>query len=133
MQKCKYLEDIGLAITEYGTNFMSDDDKRSKDWALERTLYGFDNRETWNLNIIFIEWLYTRVLMYKEQASKRIDLSFHKIQYHNEILSQIEVIDRILSLSKEILLDQKQDELLFIEKSYEICELWKEVLPYMWW
>ena len=71
--------------------------------------------------------------MYKEQASKRIDLSFHKIQYHNEILSQIEVIDRILSLSKEILLDQKQDELLFIEKSYEICELWKEVLPYMWW
>lgn len=28
MQKCKYLDDLGLKIEEYGTNFTYDDDPR---------------------------------------------------------------------------------------------------------
>ena len=58
MQKCKYLDDLGIPINEYGTNFMSNDDPREKGWSKERKEYGFDNRETWNLDRIFIEWIY---------------------------------------------------------------------------
>ena len=51
MQKCKYLENLGLKTEQYGTNFMQDDDKRAQKWAKERKKYGFDNREIWNLDI----------------------------------------------------------------------------------
>ena len=30
MQKCKYLDDLGLKIEEYGTNFTSNDDPREE-------------------------------------------------------------------------------------------------------
>ena len=30
MQKCKYLDDLGLKIEEYETNFMYDDDPREE-------------------------------------------------------------------------------------------------------
>ena len=130
MQKCKYLEDLGLKTEQYGTNFMPDDDKRAKKWAKERKKYGFDNREIWNLDRTFIEWIYTRVKMYKEYAT--IDMNFHKVKYKDNMITQGEGIDKILELAKEILLDIENDE-LFYENVREICDLWKELLPYMWW
>lgn len=130
MQKCKYLDDLGLKIEEYGTNFMPDDDPREENWSKERKEYGFDNRETWNLDRIFVEWIYTRVMMYKEYSC--VDTSFHRISYKDSTITQGEAIDKILELSKEILLDMDNDELCY-ENSREICDLWKEVLPCMWW
>ena len=129
MQKCKYLDDLGIPINEYGTNFMSDDDPREKDWSEERKEYGFDNRETWNLDRIFIEWIYTRVMMYKEYTIVNTD--FHKITYKDNKITQGQAIDKILELAKQSLLSN--DEELFYENSREICDLWKEVLPCMWW
>lgn len=131
MQKCKYLDDLNIPIYEYGTNFVSDyHDYKASSWLKEREEYGFDNRETWNLNRIFIEWIYTRVMMYKECCI--LDLNYHKIAYKDLELTQGEIIDRILELAKEILLDINNDN-LFYNNSREICDLWKEVLFYMWW
>lgn len=130
MQKCKYLDDLGLKIKEYGTNFMDDDDPREENWAKEREEYGFDNRETWNLDRTFIEWIYTRVMMYKEYTC--VDVDFHKFSYKDEAITQGEAMDRILDLAKQILLNSDNDELWY-ENSREICDLWKEVLPCMWW
>ena len=130
MQKCKYLDDLGLKIENYGTNFISDNDPRKKVWKKERKKYGFDSRETWNLDRIFIEWIYTRVKYYKEHNC--IDMSFYKFKYKDSMITKDEVIDKILELAKEILLDINNSE-LFVKNSEEICDLWKEVLPYMWW
>ena len=131
MQKCKYLDDLNIPIHEYGTNFVSDcHDCRASSWLKEREEYGFDNRETWNLDRIFIEWIYTRVMMYKECCI--LDLNYHKIAYKDLELTQGEIIDKILELAKEILLDINNDN-LFYNNSREICDLWKEVLFYMWW
>jgi hypothetical protein len=131
MQKCKYLDDLNIPINEYGTNFISDyHDCRAKSWFKEREEYGFDNRETWNLDRIFIEWIYTRVMMYKEHCL--VDLDYYKFTYKDLEYTQGGVIDKILELAKEILLDTDNDE-LFYNNSREICDLWKEVLPYMWW
>ena len=131
MQRCKYLDDLGLKIEDYGTNFISDSDSREADWSKEREDYGFDNRETWNLDRIFIEWIYTRVMMYKEHSC--IDTGYHKIPYQKETITQGQAIDKIMDLAKQILLDTDDDDELCYENSREICDLWKEVLPYMWW
>ena len=133
MQKCKYLDDLNIPINEYGTNFMPDDDCRAESWSKEREEYGFDNRETWNLDRIFIEWIYTRVMMYKEYSI--VDTNYHKIKhikYKDTEITQGEAIDKILKLAKEILLNMDSDE-LFYDNSREICDIWKEILPCMWW
>ena len=132
MQKCKYLDDLGLKRTQYGTNFVSDDDERAGEWKKERKKYGFDSRETWCLDRIFIEWIYTRVRMYKKRA-KIVDLSYHKIPYKGEEITQKKAINKILSLAKEALLADFTDDEVFYKNSREICDLWKEVLPHMWW
>ena len=136
MQKCKYLDDLGLNIETYGTNFISDDDSRNKIWSKQREEYGFDERETWNLDRTFIEWVYTRFLMYKEFCI--INTGYHKISYKNEEITQGEAIDKVLSLAKEIL--QSGDSVwnedvakMVYENSREMCEILKELLPYMWW
>ena len=136
MQKCKYLDDLGLKIEDYGTNFISDDDSRSESWSKQREEYGFDERETWNLDRIFIEWIYTRFLMYKEICVVNTD--YHKIPYKDKEITQGEAIDEVLNLAKAILQsgtsiwDESTDKMVY-ENSREICEILKELLPYMWW
>lgn len=130
MKKCKYLDDLGLKIEQYGTNFASDDDKRAICWAKERKEYGFDSRETWNLDRMFVEWIYTRLMMYKEHAN--IDMNYHKILYKDKEITQKQAIDKILELAKKSLLSYRDEELWY-KNIREICDLWKEVLPFMWW
>lgn len=134
MQKCKYLDDIGLKINEYGTNFMPDDDHRADSWNKDRYEYGFDVRETWNLDITFIEWIYTRLMMYKERTC--VDLNVHKISYKKDgikiKLTQAEAIDRILELAKEILVNRSVDNNVK-ENKKEICKIWTKLICLMWW
>lgn len=76
MQRNKYLDDLNIPIEKYGTNFVSDNDLRYKTWNEEKTIYGFDSRETWNLDQSMIEWLYSHLMMYKEYA--HIDMTYYK-------------------------------------------------------
>lgn len=134
MQRCKYLDDLGIPIEKYGTNFISDDDTRKERWDKQKEEYGFDDRETWNLDIMFIEWIYTRVKMYKEVNV--INTEYHKIPYNDTEITQEEAMDKILELAKEILQSSSScydDGAMIYNNSREICDLWKEVLPHMWW
>lgn len=133
MQKCKYLDDLGLKIEEYGTNFMPDNDERSESWSKQREEYGFDERETWNLDRAFIEWIYTRFMMYKEICI--VDTDYHKIPYRDKEITQREAIDKVLNLAKEMLQSDWgiDDSKMVSENSREICEILKELLHYMWW
>ena len=130
MKRCKYLDDLGLKVNQYGTNFTANNDSRKKIWSKERKEYGFDSRETWNLDKIFVEWIYTRLMMYKEYAN--IDMNYHKVLYKDEEMTQEQIINRILEISKEALLSYPDEE-LWHENIKEICDLWKEILPFMWW
>lgn len=76
MQRNKYLDDLNIPIEKYGTNFVPDNDSRYKTWNEEKALYGFDSRETWSLDQIMIEWLYSHLMMYKERAC--IDMAYYK-------------------------------------------------------
>lgn len=136
MQKCKYLDNLGLKPEEYGTNFTFENDARIDKWDEQRKQYGFDERETWNLDRTFIEWIYTRFMMYKELSI--VDTSFHRISYKEQKITQGEAIDKVLNLAEEILKSEPSawnkiiNEMVF-ENLREICEILKELLPYMWW
>ena len=78
-QRNKYLDDLGISIEKYGTNFCDKKDSRWKKWKKERKKYGFDARECWNLDSIFVEWIYSHFMKYKEDCN--VDLTVHKFEY----------------------------------------------------
>jgi hypothetical protein len=51
-----FMDELGLKINDYGTNFVSATDSRRKQWESEKLRFGFDNRETWCLDTTFVEW-----------------------------------------------------------------------------
>lgn len=132
MKKNKYLDDLGVPLEKYGTNFCNDeDDGRQLKWKKERKKYGFDSRETWYLSNSFVEWIYSRCMMYKDLSSKFIDLEYHKIEYDGIVYTQKEALDIIINCAKDYLLDDTAK--LVYENMQYATHLWAELLPYMWW
>lgn len=128
--KRKYLDDIGVDLwTEL------EDDKRQARWAQEREEYGFDERDTWCMDYAFYCWLYERLKMYLERASKIVQLDFHKFEYEGEELTQQECIDRMI-YGCEVYFAQ-EDEWNISEEDRkiisDIAKIWAIVLPAMWW
>ena len=128
-----FVERLGIPIEKCGTNFCGRMDKRYGKWMKERKKYGFDSRETWSLDSAFYTWLYERLMMYKKEASKVVNLSFHKFDIDGREYTQIEAIDEMLRLLEKILksdglYDKKQAEM-----EHRIALIWAEVLPAMWW
>ena len=101
-------------------------DIRQGEWKKQRKKYGFDERQTWNLNTTMIELLYERLMMYKEIAA--IDLSFHKITIEGEEKTHGEWVDILISLS-EIYLNDFYDE----ENEERIWDIWSKISWSMWW
>ena len=134
----KYLEDIGLKPHEYGTNFPDKKDARSKSWRKERNKYGFDQREVWNLDGTFYEWLYSRLCMYEDTASKIVDLTYFKFEYtptgatEPVTVTQIEAIHIVRDEAKRMIL---RDEWSNNHKPFDenIMILFCRLLPSLWW
>lgn len=133
----QFLEDIGLKPHEYGVNFTEKKDKRRKQWKKEQRKYGFDSRETWNLNNQYAQWLYSHLKLYLKETKEVIDLDYYKIQYEGEEYTQKEAIKKMIKYLEYYLknadkLDDKK--VLKAEKMLKkASELWVSVLPYMWW
>lgn len=130
MQRNKYLDDLGIKQKNYGTNFCAEDDSRYSYWKEEQEMYGFDSRETWCLDRIFIEWLYSHCMMYKEYAG--VDLTYHKFEYNGKTYTQIEAIDYIIECTKAYLIDNNAFDDTY-KKVQDAIYLWAEILPAMWW
>lgn len=136
LKRFKYLDDLGIKQKDYFTNFCDNSDERYPRWLKQQEEYGFDDRETWNLDRMFIEWVYTRFMMYKEIGGKAVDLSFHKFNFVNDKgeekeVTQEEGIDIILEACKKVLLEDD-----FLEGNRlpdNIMNLFRDILPAMWW
>ena len=126
----KYLDDIGVDLW-----LGLEDDERQERWVKEQEEYGFDERETWSLDHAFYCWLYERLKMYVERASKIVQLDFHKFEYEGEELTQQECIDRMI-YGCEVYFAQ-EDEWNISEEDRkiisDIAKIWAIVLPAMWW
>ena len=134
MSRHKYFEDIENKSFEHPSKWGNlINDTRQKTWYNERRKYGFDSRETWNLNSVFYIWLYEHLMMYKEKASKIVDLECYKFEYKGETLTQIECIDRMIEGCKLYIQDSEPYDKEIQEKIKSVVEIWAMVLPYMWW
>ena len=144
--KNKYLDEIGAK--EYFTNFFTSkkdikremaEDGRAKKWQKERDEYGFDSRETWNLDSTMIEWIYTRFKMYKEVCNVDLDVEYIKFPYTDaegiRDLSQADAIDLILDrCEKYIKADFQEAKDMYSELFDDnFWKLFGELLPAMWW
>lgn len=125
----KYLDDIG--VTERPDTWNSGD-ARQDDWADERKLYGFDERETWSLDFTFYLWLYERLVAYKEICC--CDLSYHTWDYNGKAYTQEELIDMMLERLRFSFSDEYNDwndqQWTYV---HEIEKIWALILPAMWW
>lgn len=125
--KRKYLDELGVKNRpdNYGPK-----DHRKNQWAIERSILGFDERETWDMKHSFYCWLYERLMMYKD--INFIDFKHHQFLYDGEILTHGECIDRMIEGLKIALLKDdytKEEE----KKVDDIAKIWAVVLPVMWW
>lgn len=143
MQRNKYLDELGLNIKDYGTNRINEENtERSERWKEQRQLYGFDDRETWSLDVYFAEWLYSHLMMYKEYAGEVINLKFYKFTWDNKEITQLEAIDMLINAAKDYILAESKymknviaSEMvkLIFEEFYKLMPLWGMILPHMWW
>ena len=127
----KFLDDVGVTKRP---ETMLPADKRQAQWQSERDTYGFDERETWDLQFTFFLWLYERLKMYVFAASPNIDLNHHRFVYNETSYTQQQMIDMMLERLEFYFSDKyqryDQEQQPYIE---EIAKLWATVLPAMWW
>lgn len=101
----------------------------------EQELYGFDERETWNLDLKAAEWLYSHVKMYDE--INIINTSFHKFIYKDVEYTQQQLIDKLLENLSYYLINHDTCDFAKEKESYirlqEAFRIFAEILPAMWW
>lgn len=87
----------------------------------------------WNLNWEFICWLNKWFKEYKKNASKMVDLEFHKFKYKGQTYTQIQLIDKIIELTDKIIeIDDFWDKGV-VEMVDEVFELFHKIFLAMWW
>ena len=92
------------------------------------------SKECWDLDDAFLVWLYEHLKVYLKEASKVVDLNYHKFTYKDEELTQEEIIRRLITLLEEVkTLDTWLYEKEYCDKCDEILDLWKLVFYAMWW
>lgn len=130
----KYLDDLGIKKENYGSNFIKE---RKIQRFIERRKYGFDYKETVNMNLIFAEWIYSRLMMLTEQTMD--DLSYNTVDFECNTYTIQQAYQRILDATKEYLCfyeiygshwDSSEDaEKIQIEMKAAI-RLWANVMEY---
>lgn len=135
-EKHKYLDELNLCPDNIW--FMDggslSNDSRIPVWRKEREEYGFDSRETWDLRSVFYIWLYERLRMYIDYASKIVNLNYYHFTYKDKEYTQREMIELILDrirffYSEEF--DDLNEE--HVNKTSEIEEVWAMIVHAMWW
>ena len=135
MKRNKYLDNLKIPIQNYGNNFVKE---KKIQRFLERRKYGFDFRETIHMDIIFAEWLYSRLRMLMEQT--HVDLEAKHIEFDGVRYTIGEAFEKIKTCTAEYLLfyekyemegggTQEQEEAVRESMDYA-TRLWAEVMPY---
>lgn len=112
--------------------------KRSVKYWFQRRIRGWSDDETWNLDYEFIKWVNSRFKKYKEKASKIVDLEFHRFEYEGKEYTQLQLIDRVIELTDEMLTDEYWG-LIYTDAERlekikdEVFDIFKLIYGVMWW
>lgn len=93
------------------------------------------DRECWDLDMSFINWLEPRLKQYVKRGGKIVDLTYHKITVDGIERDQLYWINEMLTLCDLIHYEERQSSFDndIKENEMRIGRIWAEVLPYMWW
>ena len=91
--------------------------------------------ECWNVNYSFILWLNEHLKIYKEDASRYVDLTHHKFTYKGKEYVQKEIIDKLIELTDNLIRDEHYFDLLKETDDMvdEMLDLFVLVFPALWW
>lgn len=143
--KRKYLDDIGCTSRFDTWDLGPDSERREKEFKEQRDIYGFDERETWNLNETFLEFLYERVKMYVDIGGEMVNLNFHKFKFRGKEYTQLELLNIMLDDLKYLITTDEDEYFGVNTKKYKqilreipyrrnrVMDIWKLVFPAMWW
>ena len=110
---------------DYGVN----DKARLRRFAAQREQYGFDEREVWNLDISFCQWLYEHIMFFREHGYT--DTDKETVVYRGRKYSLTELTDKLLGLIEKNMQDgfitDKWDD-----RYDEICDIWKVIGKNIW-
>lgn len=125
----KYLEDIGYNVNE--------DDVAPKErrdlWGKQSKEYGFDVRDTWNLDHTMLVLLYERLKMFNEVNI--IDTEYHTVSYQGKELTLQQVMDKMIKKAEQVLTnkDYYTDFKEVDTAEQEIWEMWSLSHKLFWW
>ena len=112
--------------------------KRDIKYWFQRRIRGWSDDETWNLDYEFIKWVNSRFKKYKEGAIGTVDLEYHKFKYKRKEYTQLQLIDRVIELTDEMLMDEYWD-LMYTDAGRlkknkdEVFDIFKLIYGVMWW
>ena len=112
--------------------------KRDIKYWFQRRIRGWSDDETWNLDYEFIKWVNSRFKKYKEKAVGTVDLEYHKFKYKRKEYTQLQLIDRVIELTDEILTDEYWN-LIYTDAERlekikgEVFDIFKLIYGVMWW
>lgn len=127
----KYIDDLNLGYTDQDLKGHPDDPRQEK-WKQQVDTYGFNERETWDLDIAFYMWLYERLMMYKEVSD--INTSFQKYKFQGVTITQEECIDRMVEGCKYAIISDRYEISEYERQCVnEVTKLWDLCIIDMWW
>ena len=92
-------------------------------------------RECWNLNYSFILWLNERLKIYKEEASRTVDLNYHKFNWQGKEYTQLQMIDKLIELTDYLIEEERYfdwtDETDKVVKN--MLEIFSLIFESLWW
>ena len=125
----KYLEDIGY----YSDLDNLDPESHNSKWEKQRQTYGFDVRDTWNLDKTMLALLYERLQMYNQVNN--IDTECHSIEFGGEKLTMQQVLDKMLANGEKVLTEEDYfvDFAQVDDAEKEFWQLWAISHKLFWW
>lgn len=94
------------------------------------------SRECWNLDYELVKWLNEHLKVYKEEASKIVDLEFYKFPYKRKEYTQLQILNRLIEITDYLLdvdyFNNGNVELINKNKD-EMYDLLKLVHWQLWW
>ena len=94
------------------------------------------SKECWNLDYELVKWLNEHLKVYKEEASKIVDLEFYKFHYKKKEYTQLQILNRLIEITDYLLdvdyFENSNVELINKNKD-EMYDLLKIVHWQLWW
>lgn len=125
----KYLEDIAPKIKPQG--YHDNSDYRHQRWLEQEKIYGFNDKETWDLDKTFAELIYERLTMYKKIGGEVVNLTCHEFDIDGVTLTLEECIEIILTNCEMAIRSDNPDT--YTEHMDKVWGFMKEIHWCLWW